>query len=136
MAENLGPVNPDEPVTRFLFDKRHFIYSEKEKIVLGAAFLPYKNQEPSVARVIDLDENTIWKLGEDEVRKSRQETIKARADLKASDAKSVELEIIATPKFYPRHASIINWPEDEAKQNLLAGRLAAKAAPVPKPKAT
>ena len=93
----------------------------------GDAFLPPPKppHETSVSRIAGLNEHLVWRIGE-RVAQTSQRGLHARADVLAKAVFAVDLDI--RPDNKPkRHAAIVGWPEQKARQILLAQKIAAAA---------
>ena len=90
--------------------------------------MPPPNLQLSIFRIKDLKDPEIWEIGiKQVVEKMKQpKNLHGRADIKAVDIFDVDLQIEPdnTP---PRHANIINWPDQKEKVKSIAQELAAKA---------
>jgi len=120
----LGPIQPGEPITRYIFQKSFF---NKEKMfVKTGAFMPNRDNKTSVFRIKNYPENEIWTLGE-KIGVMRNRSLKARADKIVDEIFKTGLKIIQETSQYERHADIIGWPKEPEKQQLLASALARDA---------
>lgn len=86
---------------------------------------PTDNQT-SVFRTLDLDDAAIWRLGDDHVASLRKKPVLARAELRAGDVTSVNLQVVSDDS-PPRHANIAAWPQTKHERILIAKKLAAEA---------
>ena len=119
----LGPVETDEPLTRFLTSKSH--YARSKRLVKQGAFLP-KDGEPSVFRVAELPDRVVWRIGYLAIEKRYNKTVHGRGDLSAHTINDVGLRV--APDDRPRrHANIVGWPSDKPEQKLLALELSKTA---------
>jgi hypothetical protein len=113
---------PDDPVSRYLFDKRHF--SPQNKRVKQGAFLPDSNLETSVFFIKELVEEAVWDLGENYAAQGR--TLRGRAQIPVQAVEKAKLALLlAEPP--PRHGVIVKWPQDKDLQKALALELAENA---------
>jgi hypothetical protein len=115
-------VDPEEPITRYVFSSSHF--SAQNCRVKHNAFMP-SSGETSVFRTIDLAEPDIWAIGQT-VSKDRNQQLHARGDLLVNDAVSVSLRVEPSEP-PPRHANITGWPQEKDQVKLKAMELAEKA---------
>ena len=122
MKELPSAVAPDERITRYLVDKKHF-KPEKDEIKVDA-FLPPKpkpelpERQTSVYRTINCAETEIWSIGDRYVEnREKKRFILARADLLAQTVYSQDLRIVPHPLPHPRHANIVNWPNEESPEH-------------------
>lgn len=84
--------------------------------------MPTPTGQTSVFGVNGITDKEIWNIGID-VANIRKKTLYGRGDL-ASDFITdigLSLDIDNTP---PKHANIVNWPEDRVKRQQLALKLA------------
>lgn len=130
------PVHPDEPLTRYIFQKNQFKRDKNE--VTAAAFLPDRSGETSVFRTRQLTDTRIWDIGVAHVEASRKEknpkiSLKARGDILAKVAFEQKLDVIPEVSLHSCHANLSNWPTDDSAQNLVAVELARQATLVPRP---
>ena len=84
------------------------------------------NMDLSVFRIDKLPESKIWKIGEDEIikRSAQFRNIHGRADIVALNVFKAGLQIFPD-NIPPRHANIINWPNEKSKRMEIAHELAA-----------
>ena len=118
-------VNSDESLGRFLTQKNHFSRNRDE--VKFNAFVPPSNLRLSVYRVEGLNLDKIWGIGQkvvDTIPEPR--TLYGVADIKARVVERESLKIIPD-KLPCRHADIINWPSEDARQLSIAQKLAAES---------
>ena len=123
--EDLGPVSPEENLTRYVFSRKHF--SPEKGIVKYGAFLPDSNGETSVFRISNLDDVTVWQIGRLIVAPGHQSPLRARADIVTQSVLEEGLRVTVAPAPHPRHANIIGWSSDGSKHRLVALKLAEKA---------
>ena len=118
----------DEPITRYIFQKKHFSI-ENRRVKVGAFYPPPKNypNEISVFRILGLLESEVWKLGDCEVASKRDKDIKARADVIVVDIIESNLSIEPDTKDqHDRHANII-LPDDDIASKESAAELSLRA---------
>lgn len=89
--------------------------------------MPNKDSETSIYRTGGLSEDDAFELGRQYVTKPLGTTLNARADLLAGKIFESGLKFKPHTKPHPRHASIINWPQDVEDQRDIAFELAAEA---------
>ncbi|MCD6293398.1 MAG: hypothetical protein J7M20_00405 [Deltaproteobacteria bacterium] len=118
-------VSDSEPVCRFITGKDY--YRPSDGTVRHNAFMPNREGETSVYRVIDLTDNAIFEIGCLFVAEKKGKPLKGRADILVSDILEKKLKVHSQPTPHPRHANIVAWPEDRTKVRLLAQQLAADA---------
>lgn len=119
-------VRNDEPVARYLTSTRWF--SPKNKRVKHNAFLPPSNMRLSVFLIKDLTESRIWEIGQKKVVNKiiPRKNLYGRANIKALDVFETGLEI-QPDNIPPRHAEIVDWPDEKSKRKEIALELAEKA---------
>ena len=115
-----------EFLARFITSKRW--YSIQKSIVKPQAFMPPPNLQLSIFRIKDLKDPEIWEIGIKQVfeKMKQPKNLHGRADIKAVDIFDVDLQI-EPDNPPPRHANIINWPDQKEKVKSIAQELAAKA---------
>jgi hypothetical protein len=116
-------VDPSEDLTKFIFNRSQFSTSNDR--VKYSAFMPPPNKRLSVFRIAGLAENDVWEIGET-IGERRTLPLLAHADIKVSFVAETGLKIDADD-IPPRHANIIDWPEDHSAVILKAKELARKA---------
>jgi len=89
--------------------------------------MPNKNGETSIYRTTGITDSEIYKIGQKYVREKIGRSIKGHAEIVTSEIIKHELAVKADPSPHPRHANIIDWPEDKTKQRIIAVELADKA---------
>ncbi|MCY3728899.1 MAG: hypothetical protein OXF97_07895 [Nitrospira sp.] len=114
-------VSPEERISRYILNRRH-IKPEKGEIKADA-FLPInpKPEQPerqtSVYRTIDCEETEIWSIGHRYVENPvKNRFILARGDLFAQTVYNEGLRIVPHRFPHPRHANIVNWPNEESSE--------------------
>jgi hypothetical protein len=122
------PVDDDECLARFVFDKRHI--PKAGSGIKAEAMLPFKWTELSVTRHRELSEAEISLLGREVANQrstpERKFKLLGRADFLAQSVRRIRLD--AKPDEPPRnHANIIKWPTEKSAQMSLAQELAALA---------
>lgn len=118
-------ISDSERLARFLLQKRWF--SAVTNRVKAVSFIPYPHKELSASRIDCIESNEIWKLG-DQVVRMRSDSVKlyARADIVAHSIRKEGLEIYKDEPPH-RHANLVNWPDEKAKQKDIANELAVEA---------
>ena len=116
---------PSEYVARFITQKVY--YRPSDQTVKYNAFMPNKNGETSVYRIVDLTEKEIYEIGTNFVADILEKALKGRADIIISSILEMNLRVESTPTPHPRHANIINWPEANSERKLIALELASEA---------
>ena len=124
----MGPVDSNENITRYLFQKDQF--NRQSQSLNPAAFIPSKKETPrslSVFRTKDLTDRQIWDTGIEEVESKRDRSLKARGDTIVKKILDSNLSVVPETSQHERHADIINWPLEEHKILEIASKLALKA---------
>ena len=118
-------VKPDERISRYITNKQHM-----KAGISPAAFMPAKSGSTSVYRTSGCTEKRIWLLGLLFVERNRRDNVKilGRADLDSKIVFEEGLNIRPSFRPHPRHADLINWPNDKAEQKDKAAALAQAAA--------
>ena len=89
--------------------------------------MPNRDGEMSVYRTIDLDDPDIFEIGQHYVADIQNKPLLGRADIKALKILEKDLSVISDPDPHPRHANIVDWPEEREKYRLIAVELADEA---------
>jgi len=89
--------------------------------------MPNRDGETSVYRIIGLVDPEIFEIGQRYVANKRNKPLLGRADIEVSKVFDRDLSVISDPNPHPRHANIVDWPEEREKYRLLAVELAAEA---------
>jgi hypothetical protein len=118
-------VSPSELVARFITQKSY--YRPSNRTVRHNAFMPNRDGEISVYRIIDLDDVEIFEIGRHFVADEMKKPLIGRADIVVSKILERDLRVEPYPNPHPRHANIVDWPEDESKHKLIAPELASEA---------
>lgn len=118
-------VSQSESLGRFLTQSNHFAAIKKE--VKFKAFMPPPNLHLSVQRIDDLKKEEVWAIGESVLLAMRdRKNLYGVADIKAVVVERENLSIVPD-KLPSRHADIVGWPEDDARQMSIAQEFAAEA---------
>ncbi len=89
--------------------------------------MPPANLKLSVYRIDQLSEFNIWRIGGKVARKTQPpRNLHGRADIKALQILKTGLRIFPD-NVPPRHANIINWPDEKSEIIEIALELAANA---------
>lgn len=118
-------VLPSECVARFIMQKKYFRPSDRT--VRWNAFIPNRNGETSVYRTIELSEKKIYEIGQRYVAEPLQKRLYGHAEIIVSTILDQGLMVEPDPSPHPRHANIIEWPEDKSKQKMIALELEASS---------
>jgi len=110
-----------ENLTRYLYSKKHIRPSDNS-IKPNAFIPPPPSKELSVFRISGLFDAEIWRTGDS----LRDKTPLGRADIKAEAVYNTAL-LISLDNTPPRHANIINWPDEQSAIKLKAIELAQQA---------
>lgn len=116
---------PNEVVSRYILSKNHFRSTDHS--VKHHAFEPPKhNKSLSVFRIQGLPEDHVWQLGFIHVATPQNRNLHARADVAVRVITRLNLRIL--PKEPPpRHANIIDWPDEKHLRISIAQQLAAES---------
>ena len=118
-------LSPSESVARFITQKVY--YRPSDGTVRHNAFMPYKQKETSVYRIIDLDDEKVFEIGHRFVAVVLNNPLLGRADIVVSKILEKDLRVEPYPIPHPRHANIVDWPAEKSKHRLIAIELAAEA---------
>ncbi|MDZ7661958.1 hypothetical protein [Thiohalophilus sp.] len=117
-------VSDDECLSRYIFSSKHF----NTKGIKSVAFIPSpKNDETSVFRISNLNDDDVWAIGHNHVARLRKQSLKARADLLAAGPRSLSLDVTPETTLHKLHANIVNWPTERDDKIELAIDLAKMA---------
>ena len=95
--------------------------------------MPYPHADLSVTRHIGLNDTRIWELGTD-VAHQRKMTLLGRCDVQSIVFLAEKLRVTPDPiKENPNHANVSGWPEDKAKQKVIALRIVKSVTFLPRP---
>ncbi len=121
-----APVTPDELLSRYILQSNHF--RKIDNTVKPDAFIPHPQEDLSVTRHLDLNQSTIWSIGDD-VANQRGKSLYGRAVNQASAYFDQKLEVVPAPVFpsNPNHANVKGWPSGKEAQKILAMEIAAKS---------
>jgi hypothetical protein len=122
-------ISISEQLSRFVLHHSHVKTSDGT--VKHAAFLP-KDGQTSVFRISGITDSDIWDIGNDEVALIRKLPLVGRADISVAAVLKTGLQV-ASQEPPPRHANIVNWPDEKSAQRLKAMELAAEAQYSPRP---
>ena len=131
-----APVTDLEPLTRFVTDSDHL--KRQGPRVKWRAFLPRPaDNDLSIARIEGLDEEAVWRLGDELAAKPSGRTVFGRADLNRQTVRGSQVlgqpDLDVQPDEPPeRHAIIIGWPADRDARKNFAQELADKARKEPR----
>ena len=118
-------VSPSEYVARFITQKSY--YRPSNQTVRYNAFMPNRDGETSVYRITDINNTEINEIGHSFVADKLKQPLKGRAEIIVSNILEKKLKVEPDPNPHPRHANIIDWPEDRAKHRLIAIQLSEEA---------
>ncbi len=119
-------VTPGERISRYIFYAKH---TKKGRVSFGAFIPSQKTKNLSVYRTCRCSERRIWLLGElfvEPLRKDKRRIL-ARGDVSSAVIFDQGLSIVACSKPHPRHANVLDWPDDEPQQQMKAVVLAQKS---------
>jgi hypothetical protein len=106
-------VGPGERLSRYVFTKSHL--KKSRGCLSPEAFTPPNTpREISVYRTDGCSEQTIWELADKHVTPHRRDhkPAKGRGDLEAQIVFDHQLRVIPHPIPHPRHANIVDWPDE------------------------
>lgn len=106
-------VSRDERISRYIVNKQHM-----KGGISPAAFMPARDGSTSVYRTSGCAEKRIWQLGFIFVERKRRDRVKivGRADVNSQIVYDEDLRIQPSLRPHPRHADLVNWPDDKAQQ--------------------
>ena len=119
-------LSKDEIIARYLTSSKWF--SRENNRVKHNAFLPPPSMKLSVFRIDNLSESKIWEIGQKRVVNKiiPPRNLYGRADIKTLNILETGLEI-HLDNIPPRHADIVNWPNEKSKRKEIALELAENA---------
>lgn len=121
----MNKVDPKECLTRYIIEKSY--YRSGDGTVKHNAFMPpAAYRELSVFRIAGLPRDVVWDMGKRHVANPRNKPLLGRADIFASNVFSKGLGIRPEEQ-PPRHANIVDWPEEREEQRMIAVELASEA---------
>jgi len=116
------PITDNEWLARFILFGR---WLRGDQTVRPDAFIPHPWPNLSVTRRLGLDEEELWRIGQN-VADQRSLPLYGRADIRARSIRKHRLDIQPTPE--PRnHANITGWPKEKPAQKIIAQEIAATA---------
>ncbi len=118
-------IQSSESVARFIMQKTYFRPSTQT--VRHNAFMPNREGQTSVYRIIGLDDPEIFEIGRRFVADKMNKPLLGHADIEVLKILEKDLRVISDPDPHPRHANIVDWPEDPEKNRLIAIELADEA---------
>lgn len=118
-------VSPAESVARFITQKSY--YRPSNLTVRHNAFMPNRDGETSIYRIVGLNDEDIFEIGRLFVADEMKKPLIGRADIVVSRILERQLRVEPDPSPHPRHANIVDWPEDKSKHRLIAIELADEA---------
>jgi hypothetical protein len=122
------PVKADELLSRYLLQRSHF---RKDNTLKPDPFIPHPYPDLSVTRNLGLDDDGLWRIGED-VASQTGKVLQGRAETQALTYLEQRLEILADPvPGNPNHANVTGWPSDKPSQKIIAMEIAAKSLYIP-----
>ncbi|NOX43265.1 MAG: hypothetical protein GXP19_05980 [Gammaproteobacteria bacterium] len=123
MVDFTSIVGSDEPITRFVVEKSYF--RKGDLTPKPKAFYPDRYATLSVSRVIELDDNRIWDIGY-EFAEVRGKPLLGRIDIIAEHFYDNNLDFDPDNN-PPRHANVVDWPDEKQEWMSAAQDLAANA---------
>lgn len=118
-------IQSSEPLARFITQKAY--YRSASKTVRHNAFMPNREGKTSVYRIIDIGNSEVFEIGQRFVAEKMNKSLLGRADIKVLKILENNLSVISDPDPHPRHANIVDWPEEREKYRLIAVQLADEA---------
>jgi hypothetical protein len=118
-------IQSSEPLARFITQKAY--YRSASETVKHNAFMPNREGKTSVYRIIGLGDPEIFEIGQRFVAEKMNKLLLGRADIKVLKILEKDLSVISHPVPHPRHANIVDWPEEREKYRLIAIELADEA---------
>lgn len=120
----------EEDLSRYLLSSSYFARTKGQ--VKYSAFMPNSQGKTSIYRVSGLEDETIWEIGENFVRKpiiKKQPSCKlhGRADFKGNAVFECALEVVADTSPHPRHADLVGWADNKPSRQMAATQLANSA---------
>lgn len=85
--------------------------------------MPPKDLKLSVFQIEGFDEDRIWEMGQTYAAEPSNRTLHGRGDITVSAVYQIGLSLNPDNQ-PPRHADIVDWPEEKSKQKLFAVELA------------
>ena len=120
-------VSQSESLARYLTHQNH--YSSLNNSVKPAAFQPPSNLRLSVFRIDKLTLEEVWEIGRVNVVSAMplpKENVYGFANIIASAVYKTHLDVDPDNN-PPRHADIVQWPQEKSERKSIAQELAAKA---------
>ena len=119
-----GKVSQSESLARYLTHHKH--YSSLNNSVKPAAFQPPPNLRLSVFRIDGLILEEVWEIGRVNVAPLPGKDVYGFANIMASAVYKTHLDVDPDNN-PPRHADIVQWPQEKSERKSIAQELAAKA---------
>jgi hypothetical protein len=126
----MSPVETDEWLSRYILQKSHV---RQDNTLRADPFIPHPHADLSVTRHLELDENTLWDIGEDVARQTGK-ALHGRAENQAKNYQRQSLSVVSAP--VPgncNHANVTGWPAGKPAQKIIALEIAASSRYVPRP---
>lgn len=121
-------IKPEEWLSRFILYKSHVRH---DNTLRADPFIPHPFDDLSVTRHLELNEASLWSIGEDVARVCGK-TLYGRVENQANIYLSHKLLLISAPvPGNPNHASVTGWPLDKPSQKIIALEIAARSRYVP-----
>lgn len=118
-----GELECGELLSRYAVEKSYY---RSDASVRHNAFVPANDGATSVFRTSGLSDPEIWAIGQQNVAERRGKPLLGRIQILTAKVLAENLQV-RPEEPPPRHANIVGWPDERAKQKEIALRLAAKA---------
>lgn len=116
-------VESHEPIARFAVEKSY--YRKGDLTPKPKAFYPDRHGTLSVSRIVELNNNQIWDIGNN-FAEGRGKPLLGRIDTIAEHVYNNKLGF-NPDNDPPRHANVIGWPQEKDDMMLVATELASNA---------
>jgi hypothetical protein len=127
----MPPVESDEWLSRYILQKSHV---RQDNTLRPDPFIPHPHADLSVTRHLELDERTLWDIGEGVARQTGK-ALHGRGENQARTYQGQTLSVVSAPAPGNRnHANVTGWPADKPAQKIIALEIAARSRYVPWPR--
>lgn len=118
-------VASEEWLSRYILQSNHI--RKADSTVKPEAFIPHPCEDLSVTRHLDLDQESIWSIGED-VALQRNKPLYGRAVNQALTYFEHKLKVLHAPvSGNANHANVTGWPSAKEAQKIIAIEIAANS---------
>jgi hypothetical protein len=122
-------VKSEEWLSRFILHKSHVRH---DNTLRADPFIPHPLADLSVTRHLELNETSLWSIGEDVAILCRK-NLYGRAENQADIYLSQKLSVFSQPvPGNTNHANVTGWPIDKPAQKIIALEIAARSHYVPR----